>query len=321
LAAWAAGTQRIEGVPHGVLLRWDGLRWSPDEAPGLPEVSYWHSVSAASPWDVWAYGSGGPDGDVVAHFDGHAWETEELPGLPGGGVYGAQEIAAEPGRTWLAGENGISTYDSHGHGHGGGEWETTELGPGVLIHDLDSRSARDAWAVGGFSLVGQESRPVAMHWDGDDWSEVPLPEDWDVRLLDVYAESEDSVYATAHVNGGDWHEPRLLHWDGHSWEDITGPVTGIYPQALSGDGHGTVWFSGDPEDWEDPPAFWRYDAGDGSWTHVPGETLPGDDTQSYEVSDLAPIALTGGFWAVGSYELLLGESRSEQHEIIHHAWR
>jgi hypothetical protein len=314
LSAWAAGTEYVEGSPHGVILRWDGWRWSPDEAPGLPEVSYWYSVDAASPRDVYAYGWGGPDGEVVVHFDGHRWEIVELPELPGGDIYGFSEVAAERGRTYLAGWNHISTYSR-------GDWESIELGSGVQINGMDSRTARDAWAVGGFALVGQESRPVALHWDGKDWSEVPLPEDWDLRLNEVYVESKNSVYVAAHAAGAGYYEPRLLHWDGHSWEDITGPVTGISPTALTGDGHGTVWFSGNPEGWEGPPVFWRYDTKDGSWTRVTGETVAEGETQSYEVSDLAPIGLTGGYWSVGSYELLVGGNSSEQHEIIHHSWR
>jgi hypothetical protein len=81
-----------------------------------------------------------------------------------------------------------------------------------------------------------------------------------------------------------------------------------------------VWFSGYPEGWEGPPVFWRYDARDGRWTRTTGETVTEGATQSYEVTDLAPIGRTGGYWAVGTYDLILGDI-AEPHEIIYHAWR
>jgi hypothetical protein len=57
---WEAG--------EGVIMRWGGLRWKEDRAPGLPDAGTWYSVGAASPWDVWAYGWGG-----------EAWRDVPLP--------------------------------------------------------------------------------------------------------------------------------------------------------------------------------------------------------------------------------------------------
>ncbi|MGP3921952.1 hypothetical protein [Streptomyces sp. 8N616] len=311
-AAWAVGHESFDGVPEGVVLRWNGKRWRQDPSAGLPRVSYWHSVSAVSRRNVWAYGWSQTE-ELVAHYDGRRWQRVDLPALPGGAIYGFSELAAVKGRIWLAGDHRISTNVK-------GRWRTTDFGAGTGITDIDARSAADAWAVGGFALVGQKSRPVALHWDGASWSEVPLP-DTRLRLANVYAESARSVWVSGHTSptGGDGYEPRVLHWDGRTWRDVTGPVEGLAPQALSGDGRGSVWLTGDPTGWEGPPVFWRYDGR--RWARVPGATVPGGETQSYNVTDLAPVGHTGRHWAVGSYELLDGQGGADSYEFIERSAR
>ncbi|KUJ67590.1 hypothetical protein ACZ90_27520 [Streptomyces albus subsp. albus] len=311
--AWAVGHRNDRmGTPHGVIMRWDGEDWRPDDTPGLPEVRYWHTVSAVSPHEVWAYGWGDTgDSEIVVRFDGKRWRPVALPELPGGGIYGFAELSAAPGRTWLAGDGRISAYDRGG-------WHRTELARGVTVADVDARSARDAWAVGGFALVGQRSRPVALHWNGRRWQEVRLPFD-SMRLSKVYAESAHSVWVSGYALGQEDYPPKVLHWNGKRWRDVTGPVKDISPQALSGDGRGRIWLSGDPAGWEGPAVYWRYDGR--RWTRVQGPTVPGGRTQSYQITDLAPIGRTGRTWAVGAYELLGDEHTSYGHELIQRSTR
>ncbi|MGW7519308.1 hypothetical protein ACWGJ2_27340 [Streptomyces sp. NPDC054796] len=310
-AAWAVGHQSFGGVSDGVILRWKDGSWRQDRTAGLPQVNYWHSVDAVSPRDVWAYGWSQTE-EVATHYDGRRWQRVPLPD-DAGPQQGFAELAAVPGRAWLAGDYSLSTW-SHG------VWQTEDLPTGISAEDVDARTADDAWAVGGFSYAGQESRPVALHWDGEDWTEVPVP-GTGLRLAQVYAESARSVYATAYVSSvdGESHEPRVLHWNGRSWKDITGPVGGLIPQAVNGDGRGNVWVSGDPDGWEGPPVFWRYDGK--RWSEIEGAKVTGGATQAYNITDLAPLGRTGRFWAVGSYELLVGESSSESYELIERSTR
>jgi hypothetical protein len=307
-AAWAVGHQRFDGVADGVVLKWNGREWSQDRTAGLPQVEYWHSVSAVSPYDVWVYGWS-QTGETAAHYNGWRWQRIDLPELPDGAIHGFSELAAVHGRTWLAGDHRISTYAN-------GTWRTTDLGSGFGITDIHARSAFDAWAVGGYSRVGEKSRPVALHWNGRSWSEVSLP-DARLRLTNVYAESRHSVWVSGHTTDG--YQPKVLHWNGKTWQDVTGPVEGLAPQALSGDRHGRIWLSGDPAGWEGAPVFWRYDGK--RWTRVHGATVPGGETQSYTVTDLAPIGRTGRHWAVGSYELLDGQGGAGNYEFIQRATR
>jgi hypothetical protein len=49
--------------------------------------------------------------------------------------------------------------------------------------------------------------------------------------------------------------------------------------------------------------------------------VPGGQTQSYQVTDLAPIGHTGRHWPVGSYELLDGQGGSQNRELIQRSRR
>ncbi|GHJ34498.1 hypothetical protein [Streptomyces sp. TS71-3] len=49
--------------------------------------------------------------------------------------------------------------------------------------------------------------------------------------------------------------------------------------------------------------------------------LSSGETRSYQVDDLAPIGHTGRVWAVGGYELVVGEHSAETHELIEYSDR
>ncbi|WP_419994694.1 hypothetical protein [Streptomyces boninensis] len=310
-AAWAAGLVRPDGVARSVMLRWDGHRWAEDTTPGLPRTGNWNTVSAASARDVWAYGWD-QEGEVAAHYDGRRWQDTQLPRLPDDGWHNFHKLAAVPGKAWLAGGRWISTYEN-------GRWSATDTGADHDIASIHARSARDAWAVGSYNLPGVNLPPLVMHWDGRSWKDVELPRsDQGLRLTSVYAESARSVWAAGFVSSlEDGYEPKVLHWDGRSWTDATGPVADLGPQAVSGDGRGRVWLSGDENGFEDPPVFWRHDKR--GWKKVPGAAAPGD-THGYFVNGLAPAG-HGRMWASGAYSRVIGEGTAEDLGLIERSRR
>ncbi|GAA2122003.1 hypothetical protein GCM10009802_25680 [Streptomyces synnematoformans] len=308
-SAWAVGSESIyEGTADGVVLRWDGRRWRQDRDPALPPVHYWNSVDASSAHDVWAYGWN-DDGEYVVRHDGRRWRQVPPPELPGGENHGAAEVAAGSHRVWLAGREWLSTY-AHG------SWTSEKLPRGVDVIDVDSRSSRSAWAVGGFWHVGEESRPLVMRWQDGAWTETAAPDDPDLRLTDVHVASDRSVWAAGRVPAADgegFAEPRVYHWNGRTWRDVTGPVAGLFAESVTGDGRGGIWLSGDPYGWAGPPVFWHYDGH--RWTRHEGAAVTAGETQAHEVSDLAPGTWGGGPWAVGSYAHVEGTT-AYQHELI-----
>ena len=83
----------------------------------------------------------------------------------------------------------------------------------ATLFDVDALSANDVWAVG--QLLSSPAASIVLHWDGDEWTNLPLPP-YDDRLAAVEAISPDDVWAFS------W-ETSALHWDGSQWTLIPGP--------------------------------------------------------------------------------------------------
>ncbi|MFL5959657.1 MAG: hypothetical protein ACJ75G_05235 [Gaiellaceae bacterium] len=81
----------------------------------------------------------------------------------------------------------------------------------------------DAWAVGTKAVNGVFS-PLAEHWNGNDWTVVPMPA----------PSNFNEVYAVAMVSSSDvwavgvtsnW-SGLIEHWNGSSWQVVPSPITG-----------------------------------------------------------------------------------------------
>ncbi|MFF3754195.1 hypothetical protein ACFYYH_27660 [Streptomyces sp. NPDC002018] len=291
--AWAVGRK----AQHGVIMRWDGVRWSKDTAPGLPDVWQWSSVSAVSAQDVWAYGSANRSQTLV-HYDGTRWTTVPTTG-PFDDSWPEVPIEAVPGRLFKGGD-ALYTYAD-------GTWQTFALPSRVDIRDIDALSADDAYATG-MRYPVRGGHPVTYHWDGTTWTlmeEPPVRTGTDTAK--ITAEAPDSVYVAGWADAPDAAPPipSVAHWDGTAWRDITGSLADLYLHAITTDGRGGLWVTGNDqtEPAEAEPVFWHYDGTD--WTKQPGALAPDGDTRwpSYTFYDLAPVGASGGFWAVGHYTM------------------
>ena len=105
----------------------------------------------------------------------------------------------------------------------GGCW--TLLPPAALgasngtLADLATLTSQDVWAVGGDqSWMGL--RPLVEHWDGKDWTVVPVPQIDDATLARVVAFAPDDLLATGACGDG---RPLVLHWDGERWNTMADP--------------------------------------------------------------------------------------------------
>lgn len=288
--AWAVGRKGSQGV----IMLWDGAKWSKDTTPGLPDVWQWSSVSAVSADDVWAYGTVGRDQRLV-HYDGERWSSVPTVG-PADDSWPEVPIEAVPGRLFKGG-NALYTYSD-------GAWQTFELPPRVDIRDIDALSANDAYATGmQYPVEGGHS--VTYHWDGTTWTlmeEPPVRAGTDTAK--IAAVSPDSVYVAGWADdGASPPVPSIAHWNGTAWENVTGELADLYLHAIVPDGRDGLWVTGN--DQAEParaePVFWHYDGT--TWTKEVGASAPDGDTQwpSYTFYDLAPADSSGAFWVVGDY--------------------
>jgi hypothetical protein len=94
-----------------------------------------------------------------------------------------------------------------------------------LLKAVAGSSARDVWAVG-IENVNSRIGAIAAHWDGNQWTRVPVPQTAKIsRLYGVTVLSPTDAWAVG--TAGEYEtESRwtyILHWDGRAWQRIPSP--------------------------------------------------------------------------------------------------
>ena len=103
-------------------------------------------------------------------------------------------------------------------------------------------TADDIWAVGNdYNASYTVGRPVALHWDGEQWQRMQLPiaSGW---LYDVAAIAADDVWAVGKAAS----RPLVLHWNGRAWSVVPTPPLGRTSalNAVDGTSAHSVWAAG-----------------------------------------------------------------------------
>ncbi len=158
-------------------------------------------------------------------------------------------------------------------------WREVPNPLGGTLSDVDATSAWDVWAVGSNG---------AMHWDGNDWTVIPVPV---AGLSEVSAVAPDDVWA---VDG-----ESVLHWDGTAWSLEHNPpdppqlhsYTDV--EAISAN---DVWIVG--REWTSYAPSTLAMHWDGvEWTVTPS---PSSGTRGNRLSAVSGIS-SSVVWAVGSW--------------------
>jgi hypothetical protein len=169
-----------------------------------------------------------------------------------------------------------------------------------ILYGVSALASDDVWAVGSSRLA------LAMHWDGTEWSIVPLPDtgpNYSI-LYAVDAVASNDVWAVG-ISNPDGQETLTMHWDGTEWSIIPSPNIGkpahnfLYGvSALASD---DVWavgyyegYSGSNSAWVPLTMHWNGEV----WSIIPTPN-PVLNTQNFLRSVVA-IA-HNDVWAVGDY--------------------
>jgi alpha-tubulin suppressor-like RCC1 family protein len=124
----------------------------------------------------------------------------------------------------------------------------------TLLSSVSGASASDVWAVGA-SPSEFEPMPLAEHWDGSAWSNVPVPlpaTDSSAALHGVLEESPGNVWTVGDatpVSGGTF-VTLIEHWNGSAWSVVpspdpeTGTGTSDTLQAIGGSSPSDLWAVG-----------------------------------------------------------------------------
>jgi hypothetical protein len=125
---------------------------------------------------------------------------------------------------WAVGSDAVSGTKRHTpiivHWDGGQLQRYSSFDPLIPDGRLWAVSAAppdDVWAVGGVRAKkdGDDSQPIAVRWDGDQWLRVELPALTDASLDDVAVRAADDVWIVGSVSRPP--RPLVLHWNGRSW--------------------------------------------------------------------------------------------------------
>jgi hypothetical protein len=270
------------------------------------------AVAAASTKDAWAVGSFLPPsggGTVLQtlgeHFDGKRWTAFPLPDV-GPNINSLFGVSMLPdGQTWAAGyfvnaafheETLIEHFD-------GRTWTVVPApSPGVrqnILYGVAAVSHGDVWAVGGFQDGKDKWHPLALHWDGSSWTQVPVAEPGETgNVLYAVSASSGGIFATGQQAGLHFPGKALVErWDGDDWEVVSSPAdpggTDISLGITVSNSVATV--VGDRESSAAPYTTFVA-AGDGS-----GVRLVSSPNVGAGENDLfsAATALDGTTWAVG----------------------
>ncbi|MDA3628424.1 hypothetical protein OU415_23530 [Saccharopolyspora sp. WRP15-2] len=273
-STWAFGSYNEPGSPMSInaqgFRREESGRWA---EVGIPNIGQVVSSAATGPDDAWVVSQFTKvSAGRTVHWDGRAW-TEVPVEVPDAPRVSPRDVAAVGPDVWMIGsayrdgENPLSR--SFAARWVDGAWQTAALPPETDEQGFDSiggAAPDDLWMAG--RTVGRPEQLVSMHWDGVQWSHVPVPpldtSDSDyLTVHDVAAYRPNDVWLSATqtpYDTPDASQPVLMHWDGAQWsrQDPPVPVSKLGKLVLAG---GALWNLS-------PDALLRYDGT--SWQQVEG---------------------------------------------------
>ena len=233
---WAVGYALKAGWKYQPLaLRWDGTQWSQASPAQLDGHAYFTGVDAVTKTSAWAVGfrtaadgtrrtlieqaSGGAWSQAVSPNDGTSTTDNVLMALGGTSATGLWAVGyrespagvkplvlrydtTSPSPSWVSvsGAGGVPSP---------GTVETVLTGVAV-------RTASDVWAVGYYDSGGGK-RPLALHWNGSNWSTSPVP---GVGLLrQVSAVAPGNVWAAGTYQSAGT-RTLIVRFDGTTWATV-----------------------------------------------------------------------------------------------------
>ncbi|WP_436774527.1 hypothetical protein [Yinghuangia sp. YIM S09857] len=244
---WAIGHRNDAEAfnDRALAVHFDGKVWRETPMPEEPHnvSAYPFGTAAIGPADVWTVGALAQDRiasphPLAYHWDGAEWTAATTPD-PGGDAILFAAAADGAGGAWAV---GVTYTDGVGRPlveHWDGKaWRIVDVPfDPERAHSLEGVTVLapdDAWAVGGTSAAGGQSRPVAYHWDGTAWTEAVTP----AIDANLHAASADPTSGVVWAVGSQPDEDMpavLLRWDGTSWTRV--------PAADDPDARGASLFS------------------------------------------------------------------------------
>lgn len=266
----------IWSVGDFVSLQFNGATWAAFPLQVFqtqqPSEDTMNGVAAIAATDVWAVGtavvetnSGGSHlVTLIEHFDGTQWSLVTSPQFDSGSELNAIQAISSNDIYAVGDSNSDSQQPTPLLEHfDGNTWSIVslpQLGRTGALRGIAALSDSDIWIVGDSGTV-VPTKTVAMHFDGQQWTVVPVPVPLNGKVHDlrlgqgITAIATNDIWAVGNFASSSSVIERTLteHWDGHSWKIVPSPNTGHAGSSntlkgVSAVSSKDVWACGQTED-------------------------------------------------------------------------
>lgn len=214
---WAVGTATTIIAGEALTLHWDGTQWTIVRNPGMNPRFYDANllgITAVGANNIWAVGqiTTTVERKFIANWNGTKWTSVASPPYPSNVEFLEGVSAISASDIWAVGTYTIPDPEGSPYLNATVHWDGTRwnivTAPQVddwlnILADVAAISASDVWAVGFTGTPSGYEAPEALHWDGSNWSVVPVPGGTQsTLLLGVAAVSSTDVWAVGESASG-----------------------------------------------------------------------------------------------------------------------
>ena len=238
--AWAVGSFSNGQARQTLVEHWNGSDWNVRKSPnpgGQRRTDRLLAVDGSSRTNVWAVGFYGARSKValrslVLRWNGSAWRRVPSPN-PGHNSENVLNGVAvlSPRDVWAVGYHASADREALILHWDGSDWsrfpipDPPDARGGPTLTAVSASSASNAWAVGDY-YDGTARRPLALHWDGAEWSPDNGPtSDEGVGPFGVVTTSDTHAWTVGYT-GCCRYSSLIAQWDSSGWQVVPSPNPG-----------------------------------------------------------------------------------------------
>lgn len=247
-----------------------GVGWTPYTLPAATNPTQINDLAMVPETDGWALDvANGP-----ARWNGTAW-TRVTDDAFQPGDHPSRISATGPNNVWISGTRQVGTdHQFMAWRWDGADWHEVALPSDAgTIRDIVALGASDVWLSSDatrFDAQGAFAQAIALHWDGADWTPMPVGGRWSVVGTNLVASSTSSLWMTAGDTDG---STTLMHFDGQAWGPVPTPndLPGVPYPRLDVSPTGDLWTIQTIAEsaWPQHFALAQTDGATWSWTDQP----------------------------------------------------
>lgn len=202
-AVWATASEVFVAAGSGVV-HYRAGEWETRRLEDVADARF-HSIAGLSSAEVFVVGSQGAGESrrgLIAHYDGERLVEVDARGLP----VLFDLWLDETGEGYAVGSRGTVVKRDRS-----GTWSRMESGTGQELLAVWGSSPKDVYVV--TDAAGSDR--AILHYDGEGWSGMQIPEE--IYVSDIWGRAPSDVYAVGRATGGEA-LAIVLHYNGNVWQ-------------------------------------------------------------------------------------------------------